>query len=154
MAWNVAFVATIFNIDDIDQRFFSLLVSRVSLLYHIMKVISWPRDKPWMTGQIRLAIRKRDRVLKIYPRFKSPVFWDIYRAQRNLVVNFVRKAKINYIKINQAPSVLQYLPECGWCSVVVVTFMSRDLCNHVLCRVSHLVNRIVVWFLLLACSGW
>ena len=30
------------------------------------------------------------------------------------------------------------------CSVVVVTFMSRDLWNHVLCGVRHLVNRFVV----------
>ena len=28
---------------------------------------------------------------------------------------------------------------------MVVTFMSRDLGNHVLCRVCHLVNRIVVF---------
>ena len=33
----------------------------------------------------------------------------------------------------------------GGCSVVVVTFMSRDLWNHVLCRVRHLVNRFVVF---------
>ena len=33
----------------------------------------------------------------------------------------------------------------GGCSVVVVTFMSRDLWNHVLSRVRHLVNIIVVF---------
>ena len=33
----------------------------------------------------------------------------------------------------------------GGCSVVVVTFMSRELSNHVLCIVRHLVNRIVVF---------
>ena len=32
----------------------------------------------------------------------------------------------------------------GGCSVVVVMFMSRDLWNHVLCGVRHLVNRFVV----------
>ena len=31
------------------------------------------------------------------------------------------------------------------CSVVVVTFMSRELSNHVLCIVRHLVNRTVVF---------
>ena len=30
-------------------------------------------------------------------------------------------------------------------NIVVVTFMSRDLSNHVLCRVCHLVDRIVVF---------
>ena len=29
---------------------------------------------------------------------------------------------------------------------MVVTFMSRDLGNHVLCRVCHLVNKIVVFW--------
>ena len=33
----------------------------------------------------------------------------------------------------------------GGCSVMVVMFMSRDLCSHVLCRVPHLVNGIVVF---------
>ena len=33
----------------------------------------------------------------------------------------------------------------GGCSVVVVTFMSRDFWNHVLCRVRHLLNRFVVF---------
>ena len=32
-----------------------------------------------------------------------------------------------------------------YCSIAVVTFMSHDLGNHVLCRVCHLVNRIVVF---------
>ena len=58
-----------------------------------------------MTGQIRQGIRKRDRLLKIYSKRKSPVSLDRYRVQRNLVVCLVRKAKINYhIKINQALS--------------------------------------------------
>ena len=33
----------------------------------------------------------------------------------------------------------------GGCSVLVVTFMSRDFWNDVLCRVRHLVNRFVVF---------
>ena len=58
-----------------------------------------------MTGQIRQGIRKRDRLLKIYSKRKSPVSLDRYRVQRNLVVCLVRKTKINYhIKINQALS--------------------------------------------------
>ena len=58
-----------------------------------------------MAGQIRLAKCKRDRLLNIYPRFKSPVSWNRYRAQGYLVVTFVRKGKIIYnIKIKQALS--------------------------------------------------
>ena len=57
-----------------------------------------------MTGQIRQAIRKRERdcLLKTYPNV-IPASWDRYRVQRNLVVSFVRKAKINYnTNTNQA----------------------------------------------------
>ena len=71
-----------------------------------------------MTGQIRLASRKRDRLLKIYPRFKLSVSWDRYRVQRNLVVSFNRKTKINYnIKINQALSD-PAIPSKKWKGVV------------------------------------
>ena len=60
------------------------------------KVIILLRDKPWMTGQIRKAVRKHDRFLKTYSKYKSPTSWDGYRVQRNLVVSLVRKAKIKY----------------------------------------------------------
>ena len=58
------------------------------------KVIIRPREKPWMTCQIRTAVRKRDRLLKTYSKCKSPTSWDRYRVQRNLVVSLVRKATI------------------------------------------------------------
>ena len=84
---------------------FFLFVSIVESFIPHKNVIIRPRDKPWMTGQIRQGIRKRDRLLKIYSKRKSPVSWDRYRVQRNLVVCLVWKAKINYnIKINQVLS--------------------------------------------------
>ena len=62
------------------------------------KVLTRPGDKPWMTGQMCLAIRKSDpdRLLEIYSRCKSPVSWHRYHAHRNLVISFVRKAKTNF----------------------------------------------------------
>ena len=58
-----------------------------------------------MTCQIRQGISKPDRLLKIYSKRKSLVFWDCYPVQRNLVLCLVRKANINYtIKLNQALS--------------------------------------------------
>ena len=62
-----------------------------------------PRDKPWMTNEIRRAIRRRDRLLKAHSRCKSNGSWERYRVQRNLVVSLIRIAKIDYnVKINQA----------------------------------------------------
>ena len=103
--WNDVFDATPFDIDVIYQRFFSLFVSTVESFIPHKNVTIRPRDKPWMTGQIRRSIRKRDRLLKTYSKRKLLVSWDRYRVQRNLVVCLVRKAKINYnIKINQTLS--------------------------------------------------
>ena len=87
------------------EDFFSLFVGTVEPFLPHKNVIIRPRDKPSMTGQVRQGIRKRDRLLKIYSKRKSPVSCDQYRVQRNLVVCLFRKAKINYnIKNNQAHS--------------------------------------------------
>ena len=52
-----------------------------------------PRDKLWMNGAIRSALKKRDRFLKAFRRTKSPARWENYRRQRNLVVALIRSAK-------------------------------------------------------------
>ena len=105
MDWNDVFDPTPFDINVIYQRFFSLFVSTVESFIPHKNVTIRPRDKPWMTGQIRQSIRKHDRLLKIYSKHKSLLSWDRYRVQRNLVVCLVRKAKFIYnIKINQALS--------------------------------------------------
>ena len=71
-----------------------------------------------MTGQIRKAVRKRDRLLKTHSKYKSPTSWDRYRVQRNLVVSLVRKAKINYnTKTNNALSDPAIYSKKWWCIV-------------------------------------
>ena len=103
--WNDVFDAVLFDTDVIYQRFFSILLSTVEFFTPHKKVIIGPLDKLWMTGQIRKAVRKRDRLLKTYSKYKSPTSWDRYRVQRNLVVSLVRKAKIYYnTKTNYALS--------------------------------------------------
>ena len=52
-------------IDVIYQRFFSILLRTVESFIPHKKVIIRPRDK-WMTGQIRQAIRKRDRLKSLF----------------------------------------------------------------------------------------
>ena len=103
--WNDVFDAALFDVDVIYERFFSILSGAVESFIPHEKVIIRPRDKPWMTGHIRTAVRKRDRLLKTYSKYKSPISGDGYRVQRNLVVSLVRKAKNNYnTKTNQALS--------------------------------------------------
>ena len=45
-----------------------------------------PNDKPWMDGKVRLAIRRRDRLLRIHNIRPSPVTRESYRVQRNIVM--------------------------------------------------------------------
>ena len=52
-----------------------------------------PNDKPWMDSKVRLAIRKRDRLLRIHNIRPSPVTWESYRVQRNIVTSLIRFAK-------------------------------------------------------------
>ena len=58
--WNDVFDASLFDIVVIYQRFFSILLSTVE---SFIPDICWLRNKPWMTGQICKAVRKRDRVV-------------------------------------------------------------------------------------------
>lgn len=79
-----------------------MFVSIVESFVLCKTIIVRPRDKPWMSNEIRRSIRKRNRLLKIYSRTKSMHSWERYRVQRNLVVSLIRVAKRNYdIKLNQ-----------------------------------------------------
>jgi len=54
-------------------NFFSILLNTVESFIPHEKVIIRPRDKQWITGQIRKAVQKRDRLLKTYSKYKSPI---------------------------------------------------------------------------------
>ena len=55
-----------------------------------------PKDKPWMTSEIRKLIRKRNRLHKIYKRTKTPQTERKYKDMRNCVVSKIRETKQNY----------------------------------------------------------
>ena len=60
-------------IDVIYQRFFSILLRTVESFIPHKKVIIRPRDK-LMTGQIRQAIRKRDRLKSLFQNVNYILF--------------------------------------------------------------------------------
>ena len=81
------------NIDTINEQWFSLFHKIVSFHIPHKSVVIRPRDKFWMNGTIRSAIRKRNRLLKAFFRTKLASCWEKYRRQRNLVVHLIRLAK-------------------------------------------------------------
>jgi len=84
------------SIDVFYKKWVDLFMSIVDLFIPQKSVTIRPKDKPWMYGGIRRAMRRRDRLLKVFNRDKSSSNWTAYREQRNLVVSLIRKAKAEY----------------------------------------------------------
>jgi hypothetical protein len=58
-------------------------------------VVVRPRDKPWMNSEIRRAVRKRNRLLKIFCQNRVPENWEVYRFQ-NFTTSLIRRRKRSY----------------------------------------------------------
>ena len=71
------------------DTFDSLLTRHIPTKTYILR----PRDKDWMTGNIRRRQRKRDRLHNKARLTDTPTAWVSYRKQRNLVNSLVRAAK-------------------------------------------------------------
>ena len=57
-----------------------------------------PMDPPWMHNQIRKEIRERKKLHKLAKTYNNENDWARFRAQRNLVNNLVKDAKISHFK--------------------------------------------------------
>ena len=94
------------NTNDINETYSCLYSHFCSIIekYIPLKTVTIsPNDKrPWMDGKVRLAIRKRDCLLRIHNTRPSPVTWESYRAQRNIVTSLIRFAKKSfYERVNK-----------------------------------------------------
>ena len=56
-----------------------------------------PHDLPWMNGNIRKLMRKRNRLYKKYKTNKTGERFEAYKKVRNEVINLLRKSKQDYI---------------------------------------------------------
>ena len=84
------------NTNDIDETYscwYSHFRSIIEKYIPLKMVTIRPNDKPWMDSEVRHAIRRRDRLLRIHNIRPSPVTWESYRAQRNFVTSLIRFAK-------------------------------------------------------------
>jgi len=84
------------DIDLIYDKWFSCFQSIVEKYIPLKTIIIRSRDKPWMKSNVRLAIRKRDRLLRIHNSLKTCSSWERYRRQRNYTVSLIRHAKKAY----------------------------------------------------------
>ena len=77
--WSAIF-ENCFDVDIIYEKWYSIFCRIVEKYIPFKIVTIRPKDKPWMCGQVHLAIR--------------------YRAQRNRTTSLIRKAKNSYEKLN------------------------------------------------------
>lgn len=56
-----------------------------------------PQDLPWINGNIRKQMRKRNRLYKRYKRNKTPDNYSAYKKLRNEVIKLLRQSKKDYI---------------------------------------------------------
>ena len=96
--WESTFSSITENIDEIYKRWLSLFLNVVECFIPSKVITICPNDKPWMSGTIHRAMRKRNRLLKKFSNLKTSLNWQKYREQRNLVVNLVRNAKKDHNK--------------------------------------------------------
>ena len=87
------------NANDIDETYscwYSYFRSVVEKYIPVKRVTICPNDKPGMDSKVRLAIRRRDRLLRIHNLRPSLVTWESCRAQRNIVTSLIRFAKKSF----------------------------------------------------------
>ena len=63
-----AIVENCFDADIIYEKWYRIFRRIVENFIPFKTVTTRPKDKPWMNGQVRLAIRKRNRFLKLHNR--------------------------------------------------------------------------------------
>ena len=91
-----------FDIDIVYNTWFAHFRTIIEKYIPLKIVTIRPRDKPWMTGAVRRAIRKRNRQLRTHNNRPNEYSWENYRKQRNLTTQLIRSAKQSYYdKVNK-----------------------------------------------------
>ena len=91
--WDKEVFSNSYDIDDIYSCWFkhSHDIVKTKIPSRIFSIR--PRDKSWMDSSVRLAMRKRYSLLKLYCKCKTRASWEKYRQQRNLTTTLIRKNK-------------------------------------------------------------
>ncbi len=95
--WHIAY-RSYDDIDDITSYWCELFMSIARRHVPNSKVRCRPRDKPWMTSNIRKLLRQRNRAWKRFKRTKSPMHEDIYKQARRTVKTAIKHAKHQHVE--------------------------------------------------------
>ena len=71
----------VYDVDIVYEKWYRIFRRIVEKYIPFNTVTIRPKDKPWMCGQVRLAIRKHSRFLKLHNRNPTLTTWERYRPQ-------------------------------------------------------------------------
>ena len=82
-------------------------------------VLIRPWDNPWFTAALRRLRRRRDRLYKLAKRSNKPNVWELYRQARNVYVQEIKEAKVNYelLQVNKINNSISSSSRSWWQTV-------------------------------------
>ena len=84
------------NISDAVKKFTSIVLSSANIHIPNKVVTVRPKDKPWMSGYIRLLLRRRDRAYRKYRQTNTLYYMEKWHHERRIVNREIQLAKYNY----------------------------------------------------------
>lgn len=119
----------IYKMTDINQKvkLFNELMTNVFETCIPLKTTRFTHfSAPWMTDELKLSLRTRDRLRKVYSKTKDPNDFEMFRQARNKVKQQCRNAKVKYFN--------ELFDKCGngkdmW-SVIYSLGLKKDECNN------------------------
>ena len=92
--WDAVFLNK--SVDDMCEACVNLFLTLSKTCIPFKVVTIKPKDKPWITSDIKQLIRQRDTLFKAAVRNKNLALTDSYKHIRNEVVSRKRKSKQEY----------------------------------------------------------
>ena len=93
--WHVAF-ATSDNVNDALEYWQNLYLQNINSFIPNKNVIIHPKDKPWVTTELKRLIRKRNASWRRFRRTQNCEHFLIYKQMRNNVVSLNRRCLLQY----------------------------------------------------------
>ena len=95
------------DVDEATELFISAIHQAAIASIPIKRKKLQPKQKPWITSELKRNIRKRDRLFKIAKQKQDAFSWDRWRYQRNYVTTINRRLKNDFYQ-NQVQKLLSY----------------------------------------------
>jgi len=94
--WNSVISENIPDVNASAEAFMSTLTDVIKMVIPSKVVTIRPRDKPWMTCEIRRLLRRKRRRYGRYKKTNNSSLFCAFKRVRNNCIDLIRKAKRNH----------------------------------------------------------